>query len=64
MVNPLKVRNLRLGLFEDCKNDRIDAAASAMVVDRMREKSREPGGHGAPQYWQDTYSPSQRGSPR
>lgn len=43
MVNPLKVRNLRRGFFKDCKNDRIDAAASAMVVDRMREKPREPG---------------------
>lgn len=43
MVNPLKVRNLRRGFFKDCKNDRIDAAASAMVVDRMRQKPREPG---------------------
>lgn len=43
MVNPLKVRNLRRGFFKDRKNNKIDAVASAMVVDRMNEKPREPG---------------------
>ena len=43
LVNPHKVRNLRKGFFKDCKNDRIDAEAVATLVDRMREKPRDPG---------------------